>query len=151
MSKFTRRLWLISQGLAGVNVEVRGFTLPDDPAQRRWFANPLEADSNNDGLADALEWDNNDDCRADETDTDLLPDFFDADNDNDGVPDSKDSAPFTVATRPGGFTESTPFQLRLQNWGVGKPTFVDFQLRPQQANHLWFALNMPDWPYDSQV
>jgi hypothetical protein len=131
-------------------LEVQGFTLTNDPTNRRWYANPLEADSNNDGLADALEWDNNGDNQVDDTDNDLQPDFFDADNDNDGVPDSKDSAPFAVATRSGGFDEANPFQLKLQNLNIGKPTFVDFQLRPQGANHLWFAFNVLDWPQDSQ-
>lgn len=131
-------------------LEVRGFTLPNDPANRRWYLNPLEVDSNRDGQADALEWDNNGDGIPDDTDNDKIPDLFDPDNDNDGVPDSKDSAPFAVATQPGGFTEATPFQLKLQNMATGVPAFVDFQLRPQQANHLWFALNLLDWPQDSQ-
>ena len=131
-------------------LEVMGFTLPNDPANRRWYLNPLEVDSNRDGQADALEWDNNGDGIPDDIDNDQIPDLFDDDNDNDGVPDSKDSSPFAAATRPGGFTEANPFQLQIQNLTTGAPTFVDFQLRPQQANHLWFAFNVLDWPQDSQ-
>ena len=41
-------------------------------------------------------------------------------------------------------------KLTLNNLQAGKATFVDFQMRPQTASHLWFAFNVLDWPQDSR-
>jgi hypothetical protein len=122
--------------------EVRGF----DFGGQHWATDPHKLDSNDDGLADALEWDRNGDNQPDDTDGDGVPDLFDDDNDGDGVPDRKDSAPNTRSTTL--LTESNPFQLTIHNLTAGQPTFVDFQLRPQNPSHLWYAFNVLDWPMD---
>lgn len=130
----------------GINddVEVMGFTL----GGQRWYADALALDSNNDGLSDTQEWDSTGDGQPDDTDGDNTPDLFDTDNDNDGVPDRLDLAPFTLASN--GFSEAAPLQLTLNNLTANKPTLVDFQLRPGDLNHLWYAFNVIDWPRDDK-
>lgn len=129
------------------NLEVHGFTV----GGKQWYLNPNALDSNNDGQGDALEWGMNANgtrlTTPQDTDADGTPDLFDNDNDNDGVPDRRDLSPY-VAT-PTTFGESTPLQLRLDNLTAGKPAFVEFQLRPQEPKHLWYAFNVLDWPQES--
>ena len=82
-----------------------------------------------------------------DSDGDGFPDLFDADNDGDGVPDNKDLSPFAKGTAA--YTEGAPLQLTLNHLTAGIPTFVEFQLRPQDEKQLWFAFNVLDWPQDS--
>jgi hypothetical protein len=130
------------------NVEVAGFTL----GGQKWYLNPNAADSNKDGQGDGIEWGLNPNGTLRTTpldsDSDNTPDLFDEDNDGDGVPDNKDLSPFSK----GGFTytESNPLQIKLNNLTAGKPAIVEFQLRPQDPNHLQFAQNVLDWPFDDQ-
>ena len=128
---------------------MRGFAL----GGQTWYANPLESDSNRDGVADTVEFDNDGNGSPDDTDSDNTPDLFDFDNDNDGVPDNKDSAPFafTDAGVNTPFSEATPLKLTVNNVAAGKPTFVDFQLRPTDPKRLWYAFNVLDWPSDSEA
>ena len=126
--------------------EVNGF----DYAGKHWYTNPLKADSNGDGIADTFEWDNNNDGQPDDTDGDGVPDLFDDDNDGDGAPDRKDLSPFVSSNPQAPFAENNALKLALNNLQAGAPTFVDFQLRPKDPNHLWFAFNVLDWPQDSQ-
>jgi hypothetical protein len=124
--------------------EVYGFPL----GGQNWYANALSIDSNNDGISDGQEWgfdaNNNPRQPPQDTDGDNLPDLFDPDNDNDGVFDRQDLAPFTVS--PATFSEANPLKLTLNNLTAGKPTLVDFQVRPTDAGHLWYAFNVLDWP-----
>jgi Ca2+-binding RTX toxin-like protein len=132
-----------------------------------WFSNPLEADTNRDGRPDGNEWfvDANGDGAPDtagdgapimrDTDGDGTPDLFDTDDDNDGVPDRLDLAA-TVSTgqlgapAAGDFSATTPFSMTVANAAPGQTVFVDFQLRPRNLDHLWFAYNVLDWPTDRQ-
>jgi hypothetical protein len=129
------------------NVEVAGFSF----GGQQWYTAPDLTDSNGDGLVDGLEWGLNGDgsLRATplDSDGDGFPDLFDPDNDGDGVPDHKDLAPFAKGAAT--FGETTPLQLTLNNLTAGKPTFVEFQLRPEDEQQLWFAYNVLDWPEDS--
>lgn len=136
-------------------VEVTGFAL----GGKTWYLNAREEDSNGDSTLDGLEcWNAIPDSQTPpsqmppcdrDTDGDGNPDLFDEDNDNDGVSDRKDLAPFTrFQGTAAGFSESSPFQLKLSNLTADKPTFVEFQLRPQDTDHLWFAFNVLDWPQD---
>ena len=129
------------------NSEVRGFAL----GGQTWYANPLESDSNHDGVSDTTEFDNDGNGAPDDTDSDNIPDLFDFDNDNDGVPDNKDLAPFafTGAGVNTPFSEGAPLKLTVNNVAAGKPTFVDFQVRPTDPKRLWYAFNVLDWPSDS--
>ncbi|MCX6047416.1 MAG: hypothetical protein NT075_20110, partial [Chloroflexi bacterium] len=130
-------------------VEVKGF----DYAGHHWYGDPLQRDSNNDGQADTLEWLNDADHNGlpDDSDGDGVPDAFDNDNDGDGVPDAQDLSPY-AKMQPSGtnsyFNNDTPLRYQVNHLQTGSPTFVDFQLRPRNAKHLWYALNVLDWPQD---
>src|SRR5262249_34872518 len=102
------------------------------------------ADSNNDGIPDGQEWDTNHDGQLDDTDSDGIPDAFDADNDNDGVPDRLDLSAFAGGVT--GFSGDNAFQLTVNQLSANSPTFVDFQVRPTNPDHLWYAFNVLDWP-----
>ena len=129
------------------NVELNGFSF----GGQTWYTNPDNVDSNGDGISDAIEWGfNTDGTRRStplDTDGDGFPNLFDPDNDNDGVPDDKDlSLDVKGATA---YSEAAPLQLTLNGLTANKPTFVEFQLRPQDAKQLWYAFNVLDWPQDS--
>ena len=40
--------------------------------------------------------------------------------------------------------------MTVANVAADQPLFVDFQLRPRNPDHLWFAYNVLDWPADKQ-
>ena len=126
--------------------EVLGFQY----AGRTWFSDPLQIDSNSDGQADTLELGNdlNNNNIPDDIDNDGTPDAFDDDNDGDGVIDAQDLSPY----RAGGstFSNGAPLLYKLDNLQAGKPVYVDIQLRPTKENHLWYALNVLDWPLDKE-
>jgi len=129
-------------------LEVNGFPM----GGQTWYTDPNNQDSNRDSLADVLEWgiDSNTgqpQTTPRNTDGDGMPDLFDPDNDNDGVPDRLDSAPFVTGATA--YSEAAPLQLIINNLTANKPTFVDFQIRPQDPKNLWFAYNVLDWPQDS--
>jgi len=44
------------------------------------------------------------------------------------------------------FDDESPLLLQVDDLEADKPVFVDFQLRPQKEEHLWYALNVLDWP-----
>jgi hypothetical protein len=129
------------------NVEVKGFSFRG----QTWYTDPTVTDSNGDGQFDGIEWGFNNDLSLRITpmnsDNDDFPDLFDPDNDNDGVPDNKDLAPFTNSATT--YNDNAPLQLTLNNLTPSKPTFVEFQVRPQDEKQLWFAFNVLDWPQDS--
>jgi hypothetical protein len=130
------------------NLEVNGFAM----GGQTWYTDPNNQDSNRDSLADVLEWGIDGatglpQATPRNTDGDGLPDLFDLDNDNDGVPDRLDGAPFVKGAAT--YSDATPLQLTINNLTANKPTFVDFQLRPQDPKNLWFAYNVLDWPQDN--
>jgi len=125
-------------------LEVQGFSY----AGRVWYTDPLEMDTNDDGLSDGQEWfvDANGDRIPDDADGDGIPDVLDDDNDGDGVPDNLDLAPYftTMGTRT--FSDDSPFSLVVDHLNPGYITYVEFQLRPTNPDHLWYAFNVLDWP-----
>jgi hypothetical protein len=128
------------------NVEVNGF----DFGGQRWYTDPALTDSNGDGQGDALEWgldDNGLRTTPLDTDGDGFPDLFDTDNDDDSVPDSKDLSLFAKGAVA--YLDTDPLLLQIKNLTPGTPTFVEFQLRPQETSQLWYAFNVLDWPQDS--
>lgn len=131
------------------NVEITGFTL----GGRTWRGDPLNRDSNGDGMGDTQEWlgDADGDNRPDDSDGDGTPDLFDRDNDDDGVPDRLDLSPQRSA-RPGDaastFNVQRPLTLTLSNLTSGTLTLLDLQLRPADEHQLWFAQSVLDWPED---
>lgn len=133
-------------------LEVRGFGY----AGRQWYGDPLEVDSNRDGLLDGQEWllDADHNGLPDDSDNDGVPDPFDDDNDGDGVLDRKDISPNQHAGAGSAttvFSDTNPLALTLAGVEPGKLTYVDFQLRPRDPDHLWFAQHVLDWPEDRQA
>ncbi len=123
-------------------LEISGFVY----ASQTWVTDPLEKDTNKDGLGDGQEWrwaDTNWDMDGDGT-----PDVLDRDNDGDGVPDTLDLSPATKLAQT--FTYTNPFELIVNNLssylGVYRPTYIEFQLRPTNLAHLRYAFNVLDWP-----
>ncbi|MFN2286250.1 MAG: hypothetical protein ACK2UQ_17675, partial [Anaerolineae bacterium] len=122
--------------------EIKGFSYND----KMWYTSPLEVDSNRDGLDDYREWHTG---RAEgeippDTDGDGTPDLFDRDNDGDGVPDNIDLSPYFADDTV--FTADAPFEMVIDSLNEGVPTFVQFQVRPTNPDHLWYAFNVLDWP-----
>ena len=99
---------------------------------------PLNPDSNYDGLADYIEIHN---MTAD-IDDDGIDNVWDADNDNDGVTDEKDLSPFSKSHVNNSFN----FNIKTN----GNPTFLNYQIRPKDAEHLTLPLQFWDWPEDDQ-
>ena len=99
---------------------------------------PLAPDSNKDGMPDYYEVT---DVDLD-MDNDGFPNQWDLDNDGDGVPDSQDLSPFSKTDTRENFT----FNIQRE----GKPTYIDFQLRPKNPNHLTLPTGGWDWPKDTE-
>lgn len=126
------------------DVEVAGFS----HGGQDWYLDPFEVDSNHDGIADGLELDLNDDDVPDDTDGNGTPDVFDDDNDGDGVHDSIDLNPAGAVSTP--FSDTVPFRYAIDGLATtgSLPVFVDFQLRPDDPDHLRLANSPFDWPRD---
>ena len=142
--------------------EVQGFT---SLSGQVWYLNPTDPDTNGDGQADGIGCSNLQDVqpsgdthvlvtpsgvRCQDTDNDGTPDAFDFDDDDDGVPDTVDLAPVlavggVVEGAISGFADQT-MALNVTQLVANKPVFVDFQLRPTNPEHLWYTLNVLDWP-----
>ena len=99
---------------------------------------PLAPDSNKDGMPDYYEVT---DVELD-MDNDGFPNQWDLDNDGDGVMDSVDLSPFSK-------TESAE-NFKFDIVGDGRPTNIDFQLRPKNAHHLILPTGGWDWPEDKE-
>jgi hypothetical protein len=98
---------------------------------------PLKPDSNDDGLADYFEVTN---VTSLDLDGDGYPNAYDVDNDGDGVPDALDLSPFSRSTTH----ESIHFDIQTN----GNPAYINFQLRPENPDHLRQTLQTWDWPPD---
>ncbi len=124
------------------NEEVNGFSYND----KMWYTDPLEMDTNKDGLSDVTEWNTGREEGGipPDTDGDGTPDLFDRDNDGDGVPDNLDVSPYYKGDTI--YTTDAPFQLVVDHLSEDAPVFVEFQLRPTDPDHLWYAFNVLDWP-----
>lgn len=114
-------------------VEVEGFGMFGET----WYGDPTDPDTNNDGVGDAQEWNR-------DTDGQSPPDLWSRDNDADGVPDDLDLSPFRKS--PETFDNDHPLLLLIDDLTPGKPTAVEFQLRPTEPTHLRYAFNVFAWP-----
>jgi len=143
------------------DAEVRGFQALDGTM---YYLDPLSPDTNGDGLTDGMECpqlvrtgtdvlspvgvcQNTDADLEDAADLPRVPDAFDTDNDNDGVPDKVDLSPFSaVGSVQSTFGRNKPLALTLEDLQAGEPVLLDLQVRPQDPDHLAYALNVLDWP-----
>lgn len=136
-------------------LEVRGYvytaTIGTETRTTTFYGDPLEADTNRDGIGDWTEWHaSGAGDRPGDTDGDGVPDIVSRDNDGDGVPDDLDLSPFQTSRGAAVFDRDNPFSLVVENLAPGKPSYVEFQLRPSNSEHLWYAFNVLDWPEDRQ-
>jgi hypothetical protein len=99
---------------------------------------PLEVDSNGDGLGDYFEVTN----ISLDLDNDSYSNAWDLDNDNDGVIDSLDMSPFTKST----MNDSFHFDIKTN----GNPIYINFQLKPKNPDLLNLYMQSWDWPYDEE-
>ncbi len=76
-----------------------------------------------------------------------MPDLFDDDNDGDGVGDGVDISPYTSS---GVYDGNSPFSLVINGLTPQTMTYVEFQARPTNEDHLWYAYNVFDWPTDRE-
>ncbi len=113
--------------------EVTGFSL----GVKTWYGDPLNVDTNQDGVGDQREW-------GLDTDHDNNPDLWSFDNDSDGVPDKPDMSPFEKG--PHSYDNENPMSLTFDNLTPNTPTYVEIQVRPTNTTHLRYAFNVFDWP-----
>lgn len=102
-------------------------------------SDPLEPDSNHDGLSDYFEVTDVDSL---DSDGDGFSNIWDLDNDDDGLMDSIDLSPYSHS----GFNDSFLFDIKTN----GNPTYVTFQIKPQNPENLRLPLQDWDWPYDDK-
>ena len=142
------------------NAEIKGFFYNN----QWWYTNPNHIDTNGDGNPDNIECDARqvdveagevspdgkfDTCQ--DTDSDGTPDPFDRDDDGDGVPDLIDLSPYEFENNAGDlFDEDHPLLFQVDGLQADQPAFVDFQIRPENEEHLWYALNVLDWPSNDE-
>ena len=116
-----------------------------------WYSDPTNRDTDRDGLLDGVECDArvlDDDtttvgiCR--DLDQDGFPDIFDTDDDGDGVPTIVDADPTGYVSEL--FNATNPLEVSIRNINADLPVFVEYQLRPQNPEHLTYILNVLDWP-----
>ncbi|MBI1294207.1 hypothetical protein GC175_04525 [bacterium] len=121
------------------NVEVLGFM----HNSTRRYTNPLNADTDGDGIVDGVECPNGACINSDGVGD---PDVFVIDNDGDGFVGSFDLSPNTVLGTGTPFNAANPFNLQIANLNTDKSVFVEFQIRPTNANHIGFGQSVLDWP-----
>ncbi len=113
-----------------------------------WTTDPLQADSNRDGMADGDEWQTGLTASEFEDfidfDNDGIPNPWDDDNDGDGVIDRQDISPYSV--KP--YRRS--FDLDVTSHTTGTYVYLDVQVQPEMSTHLRYALSTLDWPADDQ-
>ncbi|MDG6218782.1 MAG: RICIN domain-containing protein, partial [Candidatus Thermoplasmatota archaeon] len=121
-----------------INNSDSDFDQLDDFFEVQHNLNPLNPDSNNDGISDYTEIYN----VSLDLDGDGVPNAWDSDNDGDGVSDSKDLSPFSKTSL------NDYFSVDIKT--NGNPSFMDFQIRPKNPNHLTLPLQYWDWPKDAE-
>lgn len=153
---------LLSDGFEVVGISMGG---------KQWYLNPLNADTNDDGIQDSLECiqaidvvvspngkgtksaPKGDGTCAD-SDGDGTPDFADDDNDNDKVADWMDGQPESRLGDPTNGVPNRTFAFGVENYSSVNPLRVTFELRPTDPAHLWYSMNVLDWPsgdYEGQI
>lgn len=153
---------LLSDGFEVTGIGLNGKT---------WYLDPLNPDTNGDEIQDSQECieaidvdispsgegtktapKGNGICA--DTDGDSTPDFADNDNDDDGVQDWMDRQPDSrFGDRQNGVPNST-FAFAVDHYSQDKPLRIALELRPTTPQHLWYSMNVLDWPsgdYEGQI
>ncbi len=132
-------------------LELQGFPVTVNGVTQIWTTDPLQRDSNHDGIDDGQEWNARwlaSNPASLDADGDGIPNAWDDDNDNDGVPDNTDLSPY----------KALPYRPSYQI-GISKPgdtshkdtyVYLDVQVQPQDLSHLRYTTTALDWPYDNQ-
>ncbi|MGA1821894.1 MAG: hypothetical protein ACMUIG_05150, partial [Thermoplasmatota archaeon] len=110
----------------------------NDSAEVNFNIDPLEPDSNFDGYPDIHEVT---DVPMD-VDDDSIPNPWDDDNDNDGVRDEIDLSPFSKTEL------NWNYNFDINN--ISGPSYLSFQLRPENPDNIKLMLNALDWPLDDK-
>ena len=126
-----------SDGLSDFQ-EVTGFNF----GGTQWYSNPTKASTLNDEIPDGQKCPAWPACL--DTNDNGIPDLLDRDMDGDGVPNTSDLTPLGMSATT--FSEYQPLLLTVNGLEPNTPTYVEFQIRPDNANHLWYAFNVLDWP-----
>ncbi|MCP4542038.1 MAG: hypothetical protein GY832_33345 [Chloroflexi bacterium] len=129
-------------------LEIQGFvfstTIPTTGTVT-FYGNPTSIDSNEDGLTDDLEWPAPVGTATEwDPDGDEIPNLWDPDNDGDGIPDADDIDPFHVGEYQGSFS----LQTTLEQSTFDGYQYIEFQIQPENADHLRYSTTALDWPYD---
>ena len=111
---------------------------------RTWYGDPLQPDTNRDGLSDGTEYpvSHGGTAASWDPDGDGTPNPWDPDNDNDGVADADDLSPFNTL----GLRDS--FDLNLWFSNTSDYVYLTFQVRPSNPDHLRYGVMQLVWPYD---
>ena len=127
----------ISDGIEVQGVELGGVT---------WTSNPNAFDSNRDDLSDEDEWPEPEGlAKEHDPDQDGVPNFWDEDNDNDDLPDSVDLSPMAVGDYAQDFSLVTQGGDTFDGY-----LYVEFQVQPQNEDHLRYSTTPLDWPHDEK-
>ncbi len=101
-------------------------------------SDPLKPDSDGDGLGDSQEVTN----VLLDVDKDGFPNVWDLDSDGDGAMDGADNSPFSKSA----VNNSFHFNIATN----GNPLYIDFQLKPENPDHLNLPSQFWDWPPDHE-
>ena len=137
------------------NADTDGDSIPDgtevlgfDLGSTHWDSDPLNSDSNRDGIPDTREWSKtltpNGLAVTDDIDSDGFPNIWDEDDDGDEVPDAFDISPNALTDY------TTEFNLTTQGTMTTGTEAIEIEVQPLEKDHLRYSTTVLDWPYDEE-
>ena len=129
-------------------LEVNGFVFTDTQGTvTTFYSDPLSEDSNLDKRADTDEWPAPHGFASSwDIDGDDIPNLWDFDDDGDGVDDSLDLNPSVVTE----YKDFFRLNVSASQSGFDGYQILNFQVQPEDHDHLRYVLSTLDWPSDSQ-
>jgi len=142
-------------GTSPYKADTDGDSIPDkteidgfDYAGKHWASDPMNVDSNGDGVLDTMEWPAaltpNGQAPSVDIDGDGIPNLWDEDDDNDGVPDGQDLSVFARSDY------TTTLTLSTEGSGFSGYEYIRIQVQPQTPAHLRYSTTALDWPPDDE-